>query len=87
MTNPRIVKVLREAVQENRDEKLFIITDIIRVKKMLWGFGYHEHNEFIVPLAAGKLFDTLYDMSIDDLQVLNKELEGKVNEHLNKIKA
>lgn len=82
MTNPRILKVLREAVAENRNEQLFLIEDIIKAKKLLFGFGYKEHNEFAVPLSAGKLFDTLYDQPIDELQKLNKSLELQINQHL-----
>lgn len=84
MTNPRILAVLRESVAENRAEKLFIIEDIIKSKKLLFGFGYTTHDEFTTPLGAGKLFDSLYDMQTDELQDLQKDLEKQINNHLHK---
>jgi len=84
MTNPRILAVLREAVKESRQEqqqeKLTLIDDIIRIKKHLWSQGITGHDEFMNLDTAGQLFDTLYDMDIQQLELINSGYEKQVNE-------
>lgn len=74
MTNPRIKAILNEAIKENRQEdnseKLFLIEDIIKVKKVLFGMGHVEHNEFLSAESAGKLFDDLYELDIIALELV-----------------
>ncbi|MFA7287621.1 MAG: hypothetical protein WC055_01960 [Melioribacteraceae bacterium] len=86
MTNPRILAILRQCVEEEKqdrlNEKLILIQDIIRAKKTLWAFGYTQHNEFLTDSAAGKLFDYLYDCTIEVLEDKNSELEREINSHL-----
>jgi len=84
MTNPRIVKVLREAVAENRqdlyNQKGTLIIDIIRAKKMLWGFGNKKDNaEFLTEQGRIDLVYRLTDMDIEELEALNSRLENQIN--------
>lgn len=88
MRNPRIVKVLHEVIEEGKreraaeeqdnqeKEKLVLIDDIVRVKKVLFGQGELQHSEFMNNKAAGELFDDLYDMDIPSL-ILLRDLYGK----------
>lgn len=66
----------------NGHEKLFLIDDIIRVKKTLFGFGYTHHDEFLRDYSAARLFDELYEMNIEQLQLINAGYEKQVNEHI-----
>lgn len=74
MTDKRIKQLLREAHQENINDlfsqKLILIEDIIRVKKLLFGLGEIIHNEFTNDDAAGKLFDTLYELDNSALELI-----------------
>lgn len=71
-----IENVMAEAIQENRTEKLVLIDDIVRAKKFLFGQGQKQHNEFLFKDKAGKLFDELYELSIDELvKQLNNHTE------------
>lgn len=83
MTNPRIVAILRQVVeegkQEDRNEKLFLIEDIIKAKRLLFGWGELQHSEFMHPNAAGQLFDMLYDMEVIQLKLIMKDYEKKIN--------
>ena len=84
MTNPGIVKVLREAVAENRqdlyNQKGTLIIDIIRAKKMLWGFGNKKDNaEFLTEQGRIDLVYRLTDMDIEELEALNSRLENQIN--------
>lgn len=83
MSNPNLVRLLRESVQESRQdqhfEKLLLIDDIIRVKKLLYAQGIKEHNEFLTDKGRVDLFDELYDMYIEQLQLINTGYERQIN--------
>jgi len=88
MRNPHIVKVLHEVIEEGKREraaekqyneeleKLVLIDDIVKVKKVLFGQGELQHSEFMNDNAAGQLFDDLYDMDLPSL-ILLRDLYGK----------
>lgn len=86
MKNTSLLNILHKAIQENTsdalNEKLIMIDDIIRVKKTLFGFGYIHHDEFLSDYSAAKLFDELYEMNIEQLQLINAGYEKQVNEHI-----
>jgi len=88
MSNPNIVRLLRESVAESRqeqfNEKLTLIQDIVRVKKFLFGQGFTEHDEFKDDKSASQLFDELYEMNLTQLEVINSGYEKQVNEHMSK---
>ena len=88
MTNPRIKAILREVFQEGQQDKRFekitLIDDIIRIKKHMWSLGLHEHDEFLTESSATKLFDTLYDMDIQQLELINSGYEKQVNDIMSK---
>lgn len=91
MTNPKIAMILSESVEESRqeqfNEKLILIEDIIRIKKMMFGLGFVEHDEYLDKNnAAANLFDLLYEMNLTQLELINSGYEKQVNECLsNKI--
>lgn len=66
-------EVITERIQEQEKEKLCLIEDVIKVKKMLYGLGHEQHNEFLDKQAATDLFDELYDTPIQSLQFMLKE--------------
>ncbi len=86
MTNTYLLQVLNQTIEKNTsdlmNEKLIMIDDIIRIKRSLYGFGYTQHNEFLTDSAAGQLFNELYDMDLNQLQLVNAGYEKQVNEHL-----
>lgn len=86
MKNTYLLDLLHQAIEENTsdslNEKLIMIDDIIRVKKTLFGFGYTQHDEFLTDYSAAKLFDELYDINIEQLQLINAGYEKQVNEHI-----
>jgi hypothetical protein len=71
---------------DKKYEKLTLIDDIIRVKKMLFGFGYTQHSEFLKDETAVKLFDELYELDVEALRLVCGGYEKQVNEHLSLIK-
>ena len=83
---PTLEKIAAEAAQENTSERLVLIDDIVRAKKLLWAMGKTQHNEFLTPSAAGKLFDTLYDYDHEQLTLIrdkySKQLETLVKEKI-----
>jgi hypothetical protein len=80
MTNPRILHILRQAVQENRQEKACLIEDVIKVKKLLYGMGDTQHNEFLTDKTAVELYDTLHELDHTALRLAYKGYEKRVNE-------
>ena len=82
MQNPKLVAILREAVQEERQYKVCLIEDIIKAKKTLWTFGQKQHNEFLLEETAVKLFDHLHDLDIPALELINNDYGKKINELL-----
>jgi hypothetical protein len=72
MTNPAIKRLLREAVEEERQYKLCLLEDIIKAKKCLYGFGFIEHDEFITENGRNALFNNLWDLDVVSLEVALK---------------
>mgnify|MGYP000275810509 FL=1 len=66
-------EVITERIQEQEKEKLCLIEDVIKVKKMLYGMGHEQHNEFLNEQTAADLFDVLYEHDIPTLQFLLRE--------------
>jgi len=79
MTNPKLAVLLREAVADNHKEKICLIEDVIKAKKLLFGLGQEQHNEFLIPSEAAALFDELYELDICALQIVYKEYEKQIN--------
>jgi hypothetical protein len=71
--NSQLNTIMADAIDENRAEKLCLIDDIIRVKKLLFARGETQHNEFIRANTAGELFNALYDTSIKDLTTMRNK--------------
>jgi hypothetical protein len=80
MTNPQILRVLRNAVQDERREKACLIEDVIKVKKLLFGLGDTQHDEFKTDKSAVELYDLLHDMDMTALRLMQKTYEKRVNE-------
>jgi len=80
MTNPRILHILRQAVQENRQEKACLIEDVIKVKKLLFGMGDTHHDEFKTDKTAVELYDLLHELDHSALRLMQKQYERRVNE-------
>jgi len=72
---PQIEKLLCEAVNENKAEKLCLIEDIIKQKRLLYGFGINEFLGSV--LEPEKDFDHLYELSIESLELMMAELSAK----------
>lgn len=68
------------------NQKGCLIDDIVRVKKMLFAFGYEQHNEFLTHQGRTQLVDNLADMDIQQLELVMAGYEKQINEHLSKIK-
>ena len=66
-------EVITERIQEQEKEKLCLIEDVIKAKKLLFGLGHTQHNEFLNDKAAADLFDVLYEHDIPTLQFLLRE--------------
>ena len=60
-------QILNDAIQDERNEKLCLIEDIIKVKKLLFGFGVDGHKDVIEDPAA--VVDALLEMPIKRLEV------------------
>lgn len=80
MTNPRLKKLLREVVMEARKEKICIIEDIIKAKKFMFGLGFTEHDEFLHDPVG--LFDRLYDLDIESLNVILSHYSKEITSHV-----
>ena len=66
-------EVITERIQEQEKEKLCLIEDVIKAKKLLFGLGHTQHNEFLNEQTAADLFDVLYEHDIPTLQFLLRE--------------
>lgn len=82
--NTKLEILMAEAIQDNRAEKLCLIDDIVRAKKFLFAQGRKEHNEFILPDTAGKLFDTLYEYNHDQLTAIRDGYTNQINQIIRK---
>jgi len=80
MTNPRLLRILRQSVQENRREKACLIEDVIKVKKLLYGMGDTQHDEFKTDKTATELYDYLHELDHTALRLTYKDYEKRVNE-------
>lgn len=79
MTNAIVKNLMAYAAEELKKEKLILIEDIIKAKRLAVGFELKKHN--LVISAPEEVFDELYDMPIGKLQEyytgLQKELSAK----------
>lgn len=82
--NTKLEIIMAEAIQDNRAEKLILIDDIVRAKKFLFASGQRQHNEFILPDTAGKLFDTLYEYNHDQLTAIRDGYTNQINQIIRK---
>ena len=80
MTNPRLKNLLREVVMEARKEKICLIEDIIKAKKFMFGLGFIEHDEFLTDPVS--LFDRLYDLDIQSLQIILNHYSKVITSHV-----
>lgn len=80
MKNPRLVQILNTSVMENRQdqeyEKLSVISDIMKSKKLLFGYCTEGRREFIE--SPGTAFNVLYDQSLEELTKVHNELTTKI---------
>lgn len=79
MTNAIVKNLMAYAAEELKKEKLILIEDIIKAKRLAFGFGLKEHASAISDWLG--TFNELYDMPIGKLQEyytgLQKELSAK----------
>jgi len=67
MTTAKVIELTQIAADELRKEKICLIEDIFKVKRTCFGFNVPGHSDVIH--NPTKLFDSLYDMKIEDLEV------------------
>lgn len=83
MQNKRLRALLREAHAENiaeqKSEKLFLIEDIVKIKKTLFAFGDTKHDEFTNEDKAGQLFNILYEYNVEQLTAILEGYTNRVN--------
>ena len=82
MTTKKIKQILAEIAQDNRNERLILIEDIMKAKKLLFGLGDQSQIEAIN--NPGALIDKYYDMAVIDLDIINIVLERKINRLMTK---
>lgn len=73
----KLEAILQEIQQDTQKEKLCLIEDIFKVKRMLFGFGHPDHENTIS--EAGEIFNTLLEMQIGDLQDLLTYLSSEMS--------
>lgn len=89
--NPRLNKLMLLAIAENilnmsedeHKEKLILIEDIFKVKKLLFGLGDNRHDEFMTDKASGELFNELYDYNLVQLNIIYSGYQIQVNQLAN----
>lgn len=69
MTNPMFRKALIEMMEEEKHYKTCLIEDIMKAERLLCNPQETPTPEIISNPAA--IFDRLYDMSINDLEITN----------------
>lgn len=79
MRNPKLATLLLESVDENRKEKVCLIEDIRKIKRLLYGQGETHHDEFLSEDKAADLFFQLYDMDFIQLGLIYKSYEKTYN--------
>lgn len=55
----------KSVIEDNFKEKLFTIEDIIKARRLLYGFGFNEHLKTV--LHPENDFDELYELDLDSL--------------------
>lgn len=80
--------LLSYSIDENRKEKLCLIEDILKVKKLLWSQGDTQHDEFLNKDKLAELWLELYDMDFCQLRIINAGYETRAGVlMLNKMKV
>ena len=77
MNDATVIKLMDFAAEELKKEKLCLIEDIIKAKRLAVGFGMKNHNPVISDLPS--VFDELYDMPIGKLQEHYKALQAELS--------
>jgi len=84
MKNPIITAALHQVCQNKQAEETFtkicLIEDIMKAKRLLFGFGQIQHNEFLTPDAHAELFDELYELDIIALEVVSNGYAQQITE-------
>ena len=87
MTTKKIKQILAEIAQDNRNERIILIEDIMKAKKLLTGLGKTAHHEAVTDPPA--VFDQLYELDICALQMLDfattNELNRVIKERVNQL--
>lgn len=65
-------------ITDKEKEKLSLIEDIIKVEKLLFGFQVPGHDLWLN--EPGKLFDSLFDMNIGDLELHLASLSAEASQ-------
>jgi hypothetical protein len=76
MVLERIKQLNAEAQREILFEKLSLIDDYFKAKKLLVGLGVMVHKDYYD--RAGSIFDTLYDLNSDDILLELSYLHGEI---------
>ena len=71
MTSKLIKKLLIETMSESEKYKLCLIEDIIKARSLMFGMGEEKYKHII--LAPEDTFDSLYDMNINELQIVETQ--------------
>lgn len=67
MTINQVKNLTSIAIMELKSEKICLIEDIFKVRKLCNGLGIPGHH--IVESDPARMFDRLYDLSMDELLV------------------
>lgn len=81
MSNPHLVELLKEVMEDDQKYKLTLIEDILKGAKLAYGLG-HEDSKMAVTNPE-KLFDELYELSINELQIAEGITTMMVNKLMN----
>ena len=68
MNSKLVKKLLIQTMSESEKYKLCLIQDIIKARSLMFGLGKEEYKHVI--LAPENTFDLLYDMNINELQII-----------------
>jgi len=73
--NKKIELLLKQVNSDEEKYKIILIEDIIRAYKFLFGTGNSDYKTSV--LVPEKVFDKLYDLPINDLQITEGLLADK----------
>lgn len=73
----------QQLIEYNRQHKLCLVEDIIKVEKLLYGFQVPGHDMWLK--EPGKQFDQLMDMSIFDLETHLTSLSAEASQQARKL--